>query len=235
VKRTLLAAAFFVVTAAPPAAAQSLADSADFADMLQTAAESIARMKAAHKQVADRVDEARSEKDVVKLNCVNEKLTQVKALVRVAEQAESALREAVAAKDDGADAEYAKIGIARSKVEGLRGDADQCTGQMAYMVDEKTTVEVEQPSSMGNEQQLPSLGVATRAVEVASAGMTQDSMITGGSLDGGSGLGGNLGSFGGAGTNATAGSLGGSSGEGGGSPAPAFVPPPVRPPPASPY
>lgn len=115
-------------------------------DKLEASAEQIARMKASLKQVLARVEEARNEKDVVKLNCVNEKLTQIKALLKVAEQADVALHEAVANKDPGASSEFVKIGIARSKVEVLRGQSEQCIGQLAYIVDEKTTVEVQQPS-----------------------------------------------------------------------------------------
>src|SRR5258707_1207853 len=52
------------------------------------------------KEVLKRLEEARKEKDVVKLNCVKEKLTQLKGLVRVAEQSEIALQEDVAKGDE---------------------------------------------------------------------------------------------------------------------------------------
>jgi hypothetical protein len=105
-------------------------------------------MKSALKAALGRVEEARDEKDVVKLNCVNKKLTQTKALLRVAEQADVALHEAVSKRDPGAEAEFSKVSIARTKVDGLRAEADQCIGQLAYSVDEKTTVEVQQPSNL---------------------------------------------------------------------------------------
>jgi ribosomal protein L9 len=118
------------------------------ADKLEASAEHLARMKTALKHVLTRVEEARNEKDVVKLNCVNEKLTQIKALLKVAEQADISLHEAIATRDAAAESEFAKVGIARTKVDGLRGQADQCIGQLAYVVDEKTTVEVQQPSDL---------------------------------------------------------------------------------------
>jgi hypothetical protein len=118
------------------------------ADKLEASADHIARMKASLKQVLGRVEEARNEKDVVKLNCANEKLTQIKALLRVAEQADIALHEAVSNRDAGAEAEFSKVAIARAKIDALRGEADQCIGQLAYIVDEKTTVEVQQPSNL---------------------------------------------------------------------------------------
>jgi hypothetical protein len=118
------------------------------AEKLEASADHIARMKTALKQVLGRVEEARNEKDVVKLNCANEKLTQIKALLKVAEQADIALHEAVSSHDAGAEAELSKVAIARAKIDGLRAEADQCIGQLAYIVDEKTTVEVQQPSNL---------------------------------------------------------------------------------------
>lgn len=118
------------------------------AEKLERSAEALNRMKSALKSVLTRVEEARNEKDVVKLNCVNEKLTQIKGLLKVAEQSDIALHEAIANKDAAAESEYAKIGIARTKVDGLKNDAEQCIGQLAYIVDEKTTVEVQQPSGL---------------------------------------------------------------------------------------
>ena len=118
------------------------------AQKLEKSAENLERMKGSLRTVLSRVEEARSEKDVVKLNCVNEKLTQVKGLIKVAEQADIALHEALIVKDPVADSEFTKIGIARSKVDALKGDAEQCIGQLAYIVDEKTTVEVQTPQGL---------------------------------------------------------------------------------------
>ncbi len=126
------------------------------AEKLEKSAEHLARMKSSLKVVLSRVEEARIEKDVVKLNCANEKLTQIKGLLRVAEQADIALHEAIANKDAGADAEFSKIGIAKNKVEALAGESQQCIGQLAYIVDERTTVEVQQPDG------LPSSDVTAR-------------------------------------------------------------------------
>jgi hypothetical protein len=117
-------------------------------DKLEASADHLARMKAGLKQVLGRVEEARNEKDVVKLNCTNEKLTQIKSLLKVAEQADAALHEAVSNRDPSADAELSKVAIARAKIDALRGESEQCIGQLAYIVDEKTVVEVQQPSNL---------------------------------------------------------------------------------------
>ncbi len=150
--RILFVSALCGVLASPAVAqnlpASSKASGVPDAEKLEKSADSINRMKSALKSVLTRVEDARNEKDVVKLNCVNEKLTQIKGLLKVAEQSDIALHEAISSKDASAESEFSKIGIARAKVDGLRNDAEQCIGQLAYIVDEKTTVEVQQPAGL---------------------------------------------------------------------------------------
>jgi hypothetical protein len=161
--------------------AQAQPQKAAGAEKLEAAADNLSRMKTSLKHVLGRAEQARNEKDVVKLNCVNEKLTQIKSLIKVAEQADIALHESVSSKDAGADTSFSKIAIARTKVDGLRGEAEQCIGQLAYMVDEKTTVEMEQPNLPG--QRAAGLGIARRennpADSVAALGGGQDSGYSG--------------------------------------------------------
>jgi hypothetical protein len=145
-----LASASGVALAQATATEPALTDKGDVvadADRPRRAADAIQAMRASLRQVTTRVEDARNEKDVVKLNCVNEKLAQVKGLIKVAEQSENAFREAAATRDPAANAEYAKIMIAKGKVDALGGEAQQCIGQLAYVVDEKTTVEVLLPTN----------------------------------------------------------------------------------------
>jgi len=122
--------------------------------LMKKATDHVSRVKSALKQVLSRVEEARNEKDIVKLNCVNEKLAQIKQILSVAEGAEIALQEAIAKSDAGADAEYSKIAIARGKADQLRAEAEECIGQLAFVVDEKTSVEVQQPEGLPSEVRL---------------------------------------------------------------------------------
>jgi hypothetical protein len=147
VNRSIVIGAVASALLASQASAQAVAvpRGTSDADKLEASAEHVARMKTSLRSVLNRIEEARDEKDVVKLNCLNDKLAQMKALLRVAEQADVALHEAVAKRDAGSDAEFSKVAIARTKVEGLRAESEQCTGQLSWVVDEKTTVEVLQP------------------------------------------------------------------------------------------
>jgi hypothetical protein len=186
--------------------------------LMKKATDHVSRVKGALKQVLTRVEEARNEKDIVKLNCVNEKLAQIKQILNVAEGAEIALQEAVAKGDAGADAEYSKIAIARGKADQLRAEAEECIGQLAFVVDEKTSVEVQQP------EDLPE---AIKFAPETFGTLEEPKSTEGGTVDEGYG----------AGINATGG-IGGSAGTGGagGASAPPPPPPPVlRPPAASPY
>jgi hypothetical protein len=138
--------------AAPAKAAPEPSKGPTFSDpeKLEKAGEAISRMKTFLKQVLGRLEDARNERDVVKLNCINEKLTQMKGLLKVSEQADIALQEAVAKHDEGSEAEFSKIAIAKVKVDQLRTEAEECIGQLAFIVDERTTVEVEQPKDVTN-------------------------------------------------------------------------------------
>ena len=71
-------------------------------------------MRGALSKVLRYLEEAREQRDVLKLNCVNEKLTAIKGLLRVSEQAYTVtMMEALATKDvTVAQHEYEKIMIA---------------------------------------------------------------------------------------------------------------------------
>jgi hypothetical protein len=161
-----LLVACLLLAAPAGAAGPSLGSKAPDQEKLEAAADNIARMKTALKLVLGRAEQARNEKDVVKLNCVNEKLTQIKALLKVAEQADVALHESLASRAGAGEAEFSKVAITRTKVDRLRREAEECIGQLAYMVDEKTTVEVEQPAGLPGAE-AASLGVATRTDDPA--------------------------------------------------------------------
>jgi TolA-binding protein len=69
---------------------------------------------------------ARKEKDIIKLNCVNDKLVQVKPQMNIADQGESDLE---GAKDTNRMAIFETIAQAAENVRRLREEADQCIGE----------------------------------------------------------------------------------------------------------
>lgn len=110
---------------------------------LSRASSMISEMKQALGHVVKLLAEAREEKDVIKVNCINEKLTSIKGLIRIAEQAEMNLQESVSkAEKDTSAHEFHKIAISHQKIKILRAEAEQCIGELAFAVG-KTSVEVE--------------------------------------------------------------------------------------------
>jgi hypothetical protein len=69
---------------------------------------------------------ARNQKDVIKLNCVNDKLVQVKPQMNIADRGESDLE---SASDATRMAVFDQISQAAENVRRLREEADQCIGE----------------------------------------------------------------------------------------------------------
>jgi hypothetical protein len=118
-------------------------------DKLTRSTQALTGMRDVLRDALARLEEARRAKDVVKLNCVNEKLTQIKGLLRISEQSDVALQEAVARQEKtSSEHEYTKVMIAQQKVTQLRGEAEECIGQLAFRTDENLSVEVEEPRDL---------------------------------------------------------------------------------------
>jgi hypothetical protein len=116
---------------------------------LEIAEQSLKAVRKTVDRVAGHADEARVEKDVSRLNCLNAQLTQMKGLGKVATQANDALVDALAKKDPAtANTQFARVVIASDKVVRMGGEADICLGQLAYLVDGQTNVQVEQPEGL---------------------------------------------------------------------------------------
>lgn len=138
-------------TATPPAQPEKGTEGSNLSDpeKIRRSADAVAKMRGALKTVLVKLEEARNSKDVVKLNCVNEKLTQIKGLLRISEQSDIALQESVAKKESAtAEHEYTKVSIAVVKVNQLSAEAEECIGQLAFRTDENATTEVEEPDDL---------------------------------------------------------------------------------------
>lgn len=91
------------------------------------------------------VEQARKQKDVIRLNCVMDKLVQVKVNMNIADQALQKLQEAVARRDEGASLhEYTRITIVNQKVQVLQNEGQTCVGAELNYIG-ATRVEVEAP------------------------------------------------------------------------------------------
>lgn len=103
---------------------------------------------------------AKKEKDMVKLNCVNDKLTQLKGHMTVTDQSMSALSADVAKSDDTArQHEFTRITILYQKVVTLGTEAEQCIGEdVSYVGATQVDVEID-PSIPPTDPTQPDLPV----------------------------------------------------------------------------
>lgn len=88
------------------------------------------KMQDSLRTVVQLQDMSKKQKDIIKLNCVNDKLIQLKGNIAVGDQALSSLNEAVAKNDDGGRVqEYTRITILYQKVLLLTTEAKNCVGE----------------------------------------------------------------------------------------------------------
>lgn len=82
------------------------------------------------RRISTMLDEARREHDVMRITCLDDKLTQVNANLTSATTRVAALREAVQTQDhDRGDHEFTVMSVLNQKFRQLEQDANQCIGQ----------------------------------------------------------------------------------------------------------
>ena len=93
---------------------------------------------------------ARKQKDVIRLNCVNDKLLQVKQLLNIGETAATNLQEAIARSDEDARYhEFSRVTISTQQVTVLSTEAEDCVGGGDVFLG-PTTISVTAPDQPDN-------------------------------------------------------------------------------------
>jgi len=107
-------------------------------------------------QVQTQAQQAREDKDVIRLNCLLDKLTQLNANAIIMDQALHNLEQSLARTDtSGQLHEYTRITIVNQKVQVLKTEADACVGAETNYIG-PTKVVVEAPAGLRDEvDQLP--------------------------------------------------------------------------------
>jgi len=106
------------------------------ADQLRESTTVIETIGSTRRRVSDLLDRARQERDIIKVNCLNDKLTQVDVTLRAAREHQELLQNAVGLNNDGQrNHEFTLINIYRSRVEGLEIESRQCVGEEAEAYD----------------------------------------------------------------------------------------------------
>jgi hypothetical protein len=121
------------------------------------------KMQETQRRVLQLQAKAKKDKDMVKLNCVNDKLTQLKGHMTVADQSMTSLALDIAKSDDAArQHEFTRMSIIYQKVVTLGTEAEQCIGEDVSFVGPTTTdVEIDPSIPPGDPTQpdLPVPGV----------------------------------------------------------------------------
>jgi len=102
---------------------------------------------------------ARKQKDVIKLNCVNDKLLQIKQLTNIADNSLTNMHEAIAQEDDASRYhEFGRLVISEQQIGALVGEAEACIGEELVFLG-PTQVTVEEPEEPMDPDDPPSDGL----------------------------------------------------------------------------
>jgi len=110
-------------------------------DQIREANAIIEEIQRIRRQVSDLLDQARQDRDIIKVNCLNDKLTQVDVALRSAREHQELLQTAVSINNDGQrNHEFTLLTIFRSRSENLENEARQCIGEDTGTFDRGTIV-----------------------------------------------------------------------------------------------
>jgi len=112
------------------------------------------------------VEQAKQDKDVIRLNCLLDKLTQLNVNANIMDQALQSLQQSVARNDtSGQLHEYTRITIVNQKVQVLSTEADACVGaETNYIGPTRVTVEVP-PGLQEGVDQVPPIQPPVTAID----------------------------------------------------------------------
>jgi hypothetical protein len=112
-------------------------------EMVNQAREYAKSMNEVLKRIQTLQDQAKRDKDIIRLNCVTDKVVQVRVNISIAEQSMASLQEANIRNDDGERThEFTRLTIVNQKVQVLGAEAENCIGEDLSFVG-ATRVEVE--------------------------------------------------------------------------------------------
>ena len=114
-------------------------------EMQQAAGEYRARIAPVAKRIETLLAEAREQRDIIRINCLTDKLVQVKASGGVSDKSHTTMQEAIARGDQGSSLhEFTRITIINQNIQVLSGEAEACVGEELSYIG-ATRVDVETP------------------------------------------------------------------------------------------
>ena len=106
-------------------------------------------------------DQAKRDKDIIRLNCVTDKVVQVRVNISIAEQSMASLQEAVTRADEGERThEFTRLTIVNQKVLVLGAEAENCIGEdLSFVGATKVDVEIDPNIPVYDPTQPPGPGI----------------------------------------------------------------------------
>jgi len=109
--------------------------------MIAWVEENLGVVKAIYRRVQNMLDQARKEKDTLKITCLDDKLTQIRVNLKGIEERAEALRVAISAGDlVTARQQFAILKIYVARVQGLQAEAENCIGDSEIVIGQTDTV-----------------------------------------------------------------------------------------------
>ena len=105
------------------------------------------QIKADMRHVLHLQSRARKEKDVIKLNCINDKLVQLKAQVNIFDSAHASLKAGLEGSITAEDRQstFAEVTATGEAIKSLRAEADICVGE-PELFKQESSAEVKRPT-----------------------------------------------------------------------------------------
>jgi hypothetical protein len=118
----------------------------------------VARMEATRSTVRRQLETARTQRDVVKVLCLNDKLNQIDVAIRSARERKTALEAAATRNDaDLANHEFTILTVLRQRTDQLTAEANQCIGEEGVSLEEAAvTVTYDGPPNEEDPSKYPS-------------------------------------------------------------------------------
>jgi hypothetical protein len=114
-------------------------------EMTKQANEYFKSMGDTMKRISGLQEQAKRQKDIIRLNCVTDKLVQSKVNITIGEQSMAALQENISRADEGGRThEFTRLTIVNQKVTVLGAEAENCIGEdLSFVGATRVDVEVD--------------------------------------------------------------------------------------------
>jgi hypothetical protein len=114
-------------------------------DMISQARQYRATAADVLQRIQGQQDQAKKDKDIIRLNCLTDKLVQAKVNINIADTAIVSLEDAVRRRDEGASLyEFTRVTIVHQKAQVLENEAQQCVGEdLSFVGATRVDVEVD--------------------------------------------------------------------------------------------